>query len=56
MSKHVAGSGGIFVSEDVGRSWTRVGAASSTNCTGTCSNDMTNDFLAVAYDAAGGYL
>jgi hypothetical protein len=48
------GAGGIFVSEDHGRSFTRVGAPSSTSCEGC--GDMVNDFLAVAFDAAGGYL
>lgn len=48
------------MSDDAGRTFTRVGATASTNCaTGnapaTC-NDMNNDFLAVAYDACGGYV
>lgn len=47
-----AGAGGIFISEDIGRTFTRVGAPSSAACT----NDMINDFLAVAYDTDGGYL
>lgn len=51
-----AGSGGIFVSDDAGRTFTRVGAPSTTTCTDPCSEDMVNDFLAVAYDHAGGYL
>jgi len=52
------GAGGIFVSDDAGRTFTRVGSIASTNCaTGSSPcNDMNNEFLAVAYDAAGGYL
>lgn len=54
------GAGGIFVSDDAGRTFSRVGSTATTNCaTGASSstcNDMNNDFLSVAYDAAGGYL
>lgn len=49
-----AGSGGIFLSDDVGRTFTRVGLPSSTSCQGC--EDMARDFLAVAYDPGGGYL
>lgn len=48
------GAGGIFVSEDHGRSFSRVGGPSSSSC--EACGDMVNDFLAVEYDAAGGYL
>jgi hypothetical protein len=51
------GAGGIFVSDDMGRSFIRVGGVASTNCaTALPCNDMNNDFLAVAYDADGGFL
>lgn len=42
------------MSEDHGRSFSRVGGPSSSSC--EACGDMVNDFLAVAYDAAGGYL
>ena len=46
------GAGGIFVSDDMGRSFTRVGGVASTNCaTALPCNDMNNDFLAVAYES-----
>ena len=43
------------MSEDIGRSFTRVGAPTSADCAAEpgCSSDMNNDMLAVAYDAAG---
>jgi hypothetical protein len=56
------GAGGIFVSDDAGRTFSRVGSTAATNCaTGATSSssscsDMNNDFLSVAYDPAGGYL
>eukprot|EP00775_Hariotina_reticulata_P011553 gene11553-11696_t len=48
------GNGGIFASDDNGRTFKRVGLTSSKACT-SC-NDMVNDFLAVAYDKSGGFL
>jgi len=48
------GNGGIFVSDDNGRTFNRVGMTSSKACT-SC-NDMVTDFLALAYDKSGGYL
>jgi len=45
------------VSEDRGRTFTRVGSTTSAPASpGSYPNDMYNDFLAVAYDAEGGYL
>jgi len=54
MPIRLNGNGGIFVSDDNGRTFKRVGMTSSTACT-SC-NDMVNDFLALAYDKSGQFL
>lgn len=54
ITRHPAGNGGIFVSEDRGRTFARVGPTSSSACA-DC-NDMVGDFLALAYDVPGGYM
>lgn len=62
MCTVIQGAGGIFVSDDAGRSFARVGTEASSNCvpnTTPCDvvgPSMNNDFLSIAYDAGGGYL